>query len=79
MKYVYASASPLPGFPDRMTHNSLTTSSAFVAGRSRQVIMQNMEERIARGDIDAEKKEAIEVNFPTLPPHSGCRRFLGER
>jgi len=34
---------------------------AFVAGRSRQVIMQNMEERIARGDIDAEKKEAIEA------------------
>ncbi|KAA8910501.1 Oxo-4-hydroxy-4-carboxy-5-ureidoimidazoline decarboxylase [Sphaerosporella brunnea] len=33
----------------------------FVAGRSRPVIMQNMKERIARGDIEAEKKEAIEA------------------
>ncbi|KAF8534537.1 Oxo-4-hydroxy-4-carboxy-5-ureidoimidazoline decarboxylase, partial [Trichophaea hybrida] len=33
----------------------------FVAGRSRQVIMQNMEKRIARADIEAEKKEAIEA------------------
>ncbi|KAK6363229.1 hypothetical protein TWF730_000673 [Orbilia blumenaviensis] len=31
----------------------------FVAGRSRQAIMNDMETRIARGDIEAEKLEAI--------------------
>jgi hypothetical protein len=33
----------------------------FVNGRSRPVVMQNMEERIKRGDIEREKVEAIEV------------------
>ncbi|KAF8465235.1 Oxo-4-hydroxy-4-carboxy-5-ureidoimidazoline decarboxylase [Kalaharituber pfeilii] len=31
----------------------------FVNGRSRPVIMENMRQRIARGDIEAEKTEAI--------------------
>ncbi|KAK6350031.1 hypothetical protein TWF696_006280 [Orbilia brochopaga] len=31
----------------------------FVAGRSRQAVMKDMEIRIARGDIEAEKLEAI--------------------
>jgi len=34
----------------------------FVNGRSRPVVMQNMEERIKRGDIEREKVEAIEVS-----------------
>jgi len=33
----------------------------FVNGRSRPVVMQNMEERIKRGDIEREKVEAIEA------------------
>lgn len=35
--------------------------SVFVAGRPRTAIMQNMRERIARGDRAAELTEAIEV------------------
>jgi hypothetical protein len=35
----------------------------FVNGRERPVIMQNMRERIERGDLDAERKEAIQVRF----------------
>jgi hypothetical protein len=37
--------------------------SVFVNGRERPVIMQNMRERIERGDLDAERKEAIQVRF----------------
>lgn len=33
----------------------------FVNGRSRPVVMQNMRERIDRGDIRAEEQEAIQV------------------
>lgn len=33
----------------------------FVNGRSRPVVMQNMRERIDRGDIKAEEQEAIQV------------------
>lgn len=33
----------------------------FVNGRSRPVVMQNMRERIGRGDLDAEEREAIQV------------------
>ncbi|PQE05525.1 Oxo-4-hydroxy-4-carboxy-5-ureidoimidazoline decarboxylase protein [Rutstroemia sp. NJR-2017a BBW] len=33
----------------------------FVNGRSRPVIMENMKERISRGDIDLERKEAIKA------------------
>lgn len=33
----------------------------FVNGRSRTVIFENMRERIARGDINAERKEAIKA------------------
>jgi hypothetical protein len=35
--------------------------SVFVNGRERPVIMQNMRERIERGDIEAEREEAIQV------------------
>lgn len=35
--------------------------SVFVNGRERPVVMQNMRERIARGDIEAEREEAIQV------------------
>jgi hypothetical protein len=41
----------------------------FVNGRERPVIMQNMRERIERGDLDAERKEAIQVCFSTLTCH----------
>ncbi|KAI5840212.1 hypothetical protein DFP73DRAFT_482983, partial [Morchella snyderi] len=34
-------------------------NSVFVNGRSRAVIMEDMERRIARGDIETEKTEAI--------------------
>ena len=36
----------------------------FVNGRGRDVIMENMRERIARGDMAAEEVEAIEVCIP---------------
>jgi hypothetical protein len=35
--------------------------SVFVNGRSRPVIMENMRERIERGDIKLERAEAIKV------------------
>lgn len=35
--------------------------SVFVNGRSRPVIFENMRERIARGDINAERKDAIKA------------------
>jgi 2-oxo-4-hydroxy-4-carboxy--5-ureidoimidazoline (OHCU) decarboxylase len=36
----------------------------FVNGRSREVVMENMKERIKRGDLEEEKREAIEVGTP---------------
>jgi 2-oxo-4-hydroxy-4-carboxy--5-ureidoimidazoline (OHCU) decarboxylase len=33
----------------------------FVNGRARPVIIENMQSRIARGDIEAERAEAIQV------------------
>lgn len=36
----------------------------FVNGRSRDVIMQEMRQRIDRGDVDREVKEIIQVLFP---------------
>jgi len=46
--------------------------SVFVNGRSRPVIMEDMRARIERGDIDAERREAIQVRVisfqnPSLP------------
>jgi hypothetical protein len=39
-----------------------TTFRVFVNGRPRPVIFENMRERIARGDIAAERAEAIKVS-----------------
>lgn len=45
--------------------------SVFVNGRSRPVIMEDMERRINRGDIELEKQEAIQVSEPSrFPPYS---------
>jgi 2-oxo-4-hydroxy-4-carboxy--5-ureidoimidazoline (OHCU) decarboxylase len=41
----------------------LTSSSVFVNGRPRPVIMANMQQRITRGDIDLERAEAIKVRL----------------
>lgn len=47
--------------------------SVFVNGRSRPVIMENMRSRIDRGDIKAERQEAIEVSPRIhLIPHATC-------
>jgi hypothetical protein len=40
--------------------------SVFVNGRERPVIMQDMRRRIERGDIEAERREAIQVCFAYL-------------
>ncbi|TVY83476.1 hypothetical protein LSUE1_G002413 [Lachnellula suecica] len=40
----------------------LMSSSVFVNGRSRPVVMENMVQRIARGDIKLERAEAIKAN-----------------
>jgi hypothetical protein len=40
--------------------------SVFVNGRERPVIMQDMRRRIERGDIEAERGEAIQVCFLCL-------------
>lgn len=37
--------------------------SVFVNGRARPVIMENMRERIDRGNIDLERAEAIKVSL----------------
>jgi hypothetical protein len=39
----------------------LSISSVFVNGRSRPAIMENMRSRIDRGDIKAERQEAIKA------------------
>ena len=41
----------------------------FVNGRSREVIMQNMRERIDRGNFEQEEIEAIEVGLAELSKH----------
>ena len=41
----------------------------FVNGRARPVIMEDMRARIDRGDIKAERKEAIQVRL--ILPHVG--------
>ncbi|KAJ4362291.1 hypothetical protein N0V83_010384 [Neocucurbitaria cava] len=38
----------------------------FVNGRARPVIMENMRARIDRGDIKAERQEAIQVTTPVI-------------
>jgi len=49
----------------------------FVNARPRAQIMQNMRERISRGDIEAERSEAIQVSLrPLLPQRKSCK--LGE-
>lgn len=42
--------------------HSLIVNSVFVNGRSRPVIMENMRQRIDRGDIKLERAEAIKVS-----------------
>lgn len=41
----------------------LRVESVFVNGRSRPVIMEDMQRRIERGDITQEKQDAIKVCF----------------
>lgn len=41
--------------------------SVFVNGRPRPTIMDDMRRRIHRGDIDAERREAIQVRSIPLP------------
>ena len=47
------------------TEARLIHFSVFVNGRARPVVMENMRERIARGDIKQERVDAIEVNSET--------------
>jgi hypothetical protein len=42
-------------------------SSVFVNGRSRPAVMMNMRTRIVRGDINAERLEAIQVPVSPSP------------
>lgn len=44
----------------------LNTYSVFVNGRSRPVIMEDMQKRIDHGDIQQEKQDAIKVKAPSL-------------
>lgn len=46
----------------------------FVNGRSLPVMMENMRQRISRGDIETEKTEAINVLIP-LQPNSPKSNF----
>lgn len=36
----------------------------FVDGRSRKVVFEDMRRRIERGNVGAERREAIKVSFP---------------
>ena len=59
--------------------NSNTLCSVFVNGRSRRVIMEDMERRIKRGDAKQEKLDAIQVGlFPHNEAHAdiGCHALL---
>ncbi|KAK2871975.1 hypothetical protein FQN49_002652 [Arthroderma sp. PD_2] len=49
----------------------------FVNGRGRDVIMQNMRERIQRGDVNLEIQETIQVSFPSehSPVHTPYTPF----
>ena len=60
LKYVYGDQD---FGPSRLGANAI--SSVFVDRRSRPVIMENMLERIARGDIKLERTEAIKVRHHT--------------
>ena len=44
----------------------LTLSSTFVNGRSREVIMEEMRNRIDRGDVDKEIEETIQVDLTLM-------------
>jgi hypothetical protein len=61
------------------THAALETGlktderhSVFVNGRSRPVVMEDMEKRINRGDIKAERAEAIKVMIRSQTPCRAC-------
>lgn len=50
-------------YPESFAFDVLANwTSVFVNGRSRPVIMENMRQRIARGDITTERAEAIKVS-----------------
>jgi 2-oxo-4-hydroxy-4-carboxy--5-ureidoimidazoline (OHCU) decarboxylase len=70
LRYVYViffmsidnlSDSPCSLKPLLFDNLDLTATSVFVNGRSRPVVMENMRARIDRGDIKAERQEAIQV------------------
>ena len=44
----------------------LNAYSVFVNGRSRPVIMADMQQRIDHGDIQQEKQDAIKVKAPSF-------------
>jgi len=48
---------------DTFRKDNLILDSVFVNGRPRPVIFEDMKQRIARGDIGAERKEAIDVSL----------------
>jgi len=59
------------------------TTSVFVNGRSRPAIFENMKARIARGDIQAERLEALQVSqsypndFPFPAPSQMKNKICG--
>lgn len=70
--YLDASIIPIPSHPNPdirndTTHPILTPPSVFVNARPRPLIMENMRQRIDRGDIAAERREAIEVTTTPYP------------
>jgi hypothetical protein len=70
LRYVYVSPSSLPlsslSFLPRQKELLTTVCSVFVNGRTRPVVMENMRSRIARGDVEEERREAIQVS-PQIP------------
>lgn len=55
--------SPVTGNPSETVLTDLLHHSVFVNGRSRPVIMEDMQKRIDRADPKLERKEAIDVSF----------------
>jgi 2-oxo-4-hydroxy-4-carboxy--5-ureidoimidazoline (OHCU) decarboxylase len=70
LRYVYV-LSRLSLFNDmhHFYNELIDLRSVFVNGRSRPVIFEDMKRRIERGDIKAERSEAIKVIFPLLALH----------
>lgn len=75
LRFVYG-----PSFPSPFIHSEPDRDdSTFVNGRTREVIMEEMRQRIDRGDTEREIGETIQVSFNSSRKFAKVKRTDGRR